>query len=387
MTSDRAKDLRTDPGAPAYNPDGGFRNSVVQQLLRSSSSSTDVQPPPATSSRFLGQREGQLNALFTSSTRGASSTMFMCAEGARKEVYIIRSRSKAFHKVRGMTWDNIPESFSRLHDGTRFLQLKTAQVQIYCSRRTIEKAYRNGLHALVADGVHQILPEQLGDHSQLYTIHGVCNNGVEVPLFHALTRNKTETTYRMIFGYIEGEFVALGGVPSLRLIVDFETAAINAAKATIPSMTVEGCGFHLAQAWNRKRDSLGLRRYLKGPHKSRAVLKWWRTIKGLPFLPKHLHRRVPGLKLRRILKKKNVDLEVILRRVRAANTRAFADLCALEQVPDRERNLRTRDLERRRKVAREMRRFARELNGAYILTSTIIKYCRRMSRYISEKTI
>ncbi|KAK6011158.1 hypothetical protein OSTOST_23768, partial [Ostertagia ostertagi] len=170
-----------------------LQNSVVQQLLRSSSSSTDVQPPPATSSRFLGQREKCLEIRRDPRYMKCTTTEILedMLEEYQNDTNIERleereemmlrfhrgnlnsrrsaiTKSKAFHKVRGMTWDNIPESFSRLHDGTRFLQLKTAQ-----------KAYRNGLHALVADGVHQILPEQLGDHSQLYTIHGVCNNGVE----------------------------------------------------------------------------------------------------------------------------------------------------------------------------------------------------------------
>ncbi|KAK6060499.1 hypothetical protein COOONC_01839 [Cooperia oncophora] len=349
--------------------------------------------------------------------------------------------AQAYHKVKGITWDNIPQSLSHLRDGTQFLQLRTPQLQLYYSLKTIEKAYHNGLCVSVADGVHKIMPEKLGDHSQLYTIHSVCNNGLEVPLFHALTKNKTEAMYKTIFEHIRQVLVTLGWGAHVAVGCGFVMAVIRAAKAVILGITVEGCAFHLAQAWNRKREILGLKRFLKGPQRSRAVLKWWRSIKGLAFLPKHLHRRVPGLyrpsfpstheayqkcvqflaylhstwlrgpyaelwckwgmnelrttnlaeayhsKLRRVLKKKNVDLDALLKRVRAANTRAFADLCALERMPDEERRLRKRDRDRRLKIAAEMRRFERVMERPCILTSTIIKYCRRMSQFVSEKTI
>ncbi|KAK6048507.1 hypothetical protein COOONC_13988 [Cooperia oncophora] len=89
------------------------------------------------------------------------------------------------------------------------------------------------------------------------------------------------------------------------------------------------------------------------------------AVSGLS--PQYLAKRATrgimmGSKLRRILKKKNVDLDALLKRVRAANTRAFADLCALERMPDEERRLRKRDQDRRLKIAAEMRRF-RKSNG------------------------
>ncbi|VDM83698.1 unnamed protein product, partial [Strongylus vulgaris] len=42
----------------------------------------------------------------------------------------------------------------------------------------------------------------------------------------------------------------------------------------------EGCGFHLAVAWNKKKDALGLKKYLKGARRDRQVLRWWNTVKG-----------------------------------------------------------------------------------------------------------
>ncbi|KAK6024052.1 hypothetical protein OSTOST_10144 [Ostertagia ostertagi] len=77
--------------------------------------------------------------------------------------------------------------------------------------------------------------------------------------FVLLPFGKNEQMYDTIFGTMRDAIAAAGGALDLRIIVDFEKAAINAAKRAFPSASVEGCAFHLAQAWNRKRDALGLR--------------------------------------------------------------------------------------------------------------------------------
>ncbi|CAJ0600400.1 unnamed protein product [Cylicocyclus nassatus] len=48
-------------------------------------------------------------------------------------------------------------------------------------------------------------------------------------------------------------------------------------------------------AWNRKKDLIGLRKYLIGEDRDQRVIKWWNTVNGAIFLPKHLHRRLPAL--------------------------------------------------------------------------------------------
>ncbi|RCN35981.1 hypothetical protein ANCCAN_18146 [Ancylostoma caninum] len=195
-----------------------------------------------------------------------------------------------------LTWDNIPENFAYLSDGTPFLQEKTATLRSYYSVDTIRKACEKGLRALVADGVHKILPAQLGDQAQLYTIHGVCESGHKVPLVHALTKNKTQATYEKIFGRLQQELQTLA--PNLsppRIILDFEVTAINAVGNVFRTASIEGCIFHLSQSWNRRRNALGNRKYLKGESRCRMVSKWCRTLKGIPFLPANLLRRLPGL--------------------------------------------------------------------------------------------
>ncbi|KAK5965157.1 hypothetical protein GCK32_001021 [Trichostrongylus colubriformis] len=64
---------------------------------------------------------------------------------------------------------------------------------------------------------------------------------MDIPLLFAITERKNART-----------------TLDLRIVLDFEKAAIKAAKKCFPSASVQGCGFHLAQAWNRKRDALGL---------------------------------------------------------------------------------------------------------------------------------
>ncbi|KHJ79747.1 hypothetical protein OESDEN_20597, partial [Oesophagostomum dentatum] len=111
---------------------------------------------------------------------------------------------------------------------------------------------------------------------------------------------------------LKSELTDLGVNHGLRFILDFEKAAITAARKTFTNATVEGCGWHLAQAWTRKRNSLGLRPYILGRKKNKRVANWWNTIKGLlrsqgheqknstlfvgvPFLPEEMVGRVPAL--------------------------------------------------------------------------------------------
>ncbi|EYC27330.1 hypothetical protein Y032_0009g653 [Ancylostoma ceylanicum] len=159
------------------------------------------------------------------------------------------ARSKEMHRDRMLTWENIPENFAYLSDGTPFLQERTATLQIYYSVDTIRRVCEKGLRALVANGVHKILPTQLGDQAQLYTIHGVTESGHEVPLVHALTKNKTQATYEKIFERLQQELQTLApNLSPLRIILDFEVAALNAAEKVFRTASIEGYVFHLSQA-------------------------------------------------------------------------------------------------------------------------------------------
>ncbi|KAK6034739.1 hypothetical protein COOONC_27758 [Cooperia oncophora] len=150
----------------------------------------------------------------------------------------------------------------------------------------------NGLHSIVADG-NTLHPKPLGRQAQLYCVHGVCSEGVEVPLLYCITSKKTEGIYLKIFDELETNIV--GDVPH-RIIPDSEKAVVTSARKTFPRESVEGCAFHLAQAWTRKRDHLGLRKHMQGFGKDEPVVQWWSTIKGVVFLPRSLLPQVGALR-------------------------------------------------------------------------------------------
>ncbi|KAK6031803.1 hypothetical protein OSTOST_02036, partial [Ostertagia ostertagi] len=162
---------------------------------------------------------------------------------------------------------NVPPDYAFLADGTPFLQLLTPELHIYFSAASIERACRCGLQALVADGVHDLQPNATNKTGQVYIIHGVVANSVDMSLLYAITLSrlqcklcafafwKNEQMYDTIFGTTRDAIAAAGGALDLRIIVDFE----NRGKEGLPDASVEWCAFHSAQAWNRKRDALGLR--------------------------------------------------------------------------------------------------------------------------------
>ncbi|KIH62096.1 hypothetical protein ANCDUO_07623 [Ancylostoma duodenale] len=141
----------------------------------------------------------------------------------------------------------------------------TAAQPVRLFRGEMEMARDNGLSALVGDGTHKLNPITIPDRmdkEQLYTVHAVVRGGVEIPILYAITRHKNIVTYRTIFRRLRK---IIGERPGLRIVLDFKKAAIRAAREAFEGASVEGCAFHLAQAWNRMSKELGLRRFVRGP--------------------------------------------------------------------------------------------------------------------------
>nr|CDJ88610.1 unnamed protein product [Haemonchus contortus] len=57
---------------------------------------------------------------------------------------------------------------------------KSAQDQV--TRMVYVKVCALGLKAIVADGVHDLQPDSTNKTVQLYVIHGVTDNGVDIPM-------------------------------------------------------------------------------------------------------------------------------------------------------------------------------------------------------------
>ncbi|EYC30586.1 hypothetical protein Y032_0005g2734 [Ancylostoma ceylanicum] len=324
------------------------------------------------------------------------------------------------------TMDFIPDELGRLSDGSMFVHRLEPTLHVYYNSATIQMAARNGLHTLVADGVHSFQPRQLKRKGQLYTVHGVCSNGVEVPLLYAISSKKTEQVYTTIFRHIREEFDNSVIPPTLRVV--------------FPYATVQGCAFHLAQAWNRRRDHVGLPTFLSGMQKSFEVEAWWETIKGLVFLPRRLHREVRALRrppvpvehaaygpcrrfldyledtwysgmfsdlwdkfevhelrttnlaeayhnqLNTLMDGDHPTLSRLIEVLRDLDSEAESALITLQQNPSHTKHIRRKDLERRERISEEMRRFSSQYRGG-VDNREIDDYCQNMSRFVSNTTI
>ncbi|KAK6041047.1 hypothetical protein COOONC_21448 [Cooperia oncophora] len=140
------------------------------------------------------------------------------------------------------------------------------------ARRSSRKSFMNGLRSAQPDEpgwrrewvwhcgrrVSQLAAEDLGA-AQLYCVHGVCNQDLDVPLMSCIMEKKTASR-----------------------CLHSKKAANHAANKVFPNATVEGCAFHLAQAWNHKRNPpFGAPDvYERHSDKDKRVVNWWETLKG-----------------------------------------------------------------------------------------------------------
>ncbi|EYC20159.1 hypothetical protein Y032_0022g480 [Ancylostoma ceylanicum] len=301
----------------------------------------------------------------------------------------------------------IPDNLRVLNDGSLFVHRLEQTLHVYYNTSTIQMAAQLGLHALVADGVHTFQPRQLKRKGQLYTVHGVCNNGVEV--------------YTIIFRHLKDELGA-AVPPRLRIVLDYEKAAINAVKRVFPHATEQGCAFHLAQAWNRRRDRLGLRRFIKeavGVAKSLEVERWWYTIEGLVYLSRRLHREVRALaappvprehaayplyklgveelrtknlaephhsQLNTLIEGDHPTLTKLILVLRDLDGEAQSALITLEQDPSHSKHLRRKDRERRKRIAHEMSSFNENYQRG-VSRMEVDEYCCYMARFVAETSV
>uniref|UniRef100_W6NHY1 MULE transposase domain-containing protein n=1 Tax=Haemonchus contortus TaxID=6289 RepID=W6NHY1_HAECO len=108
------------------------------------------------------------------------------------------------------------------------LPKKNAQERV--ERVVYKKACQLNLSALVADGVHDLQPDATNKTGQLYVIHGVMADSVDVPLLFAITKRKSQRVYDVIYGRLRDAIAAAAGPQRLRILLDYEKAAISAAR-------------------------------------------------------------------------------------------------------------------------------------------------------------
>lgn len=118
---------------------------------------------------------------------------------------------------------------------------------------------------------------------QLFTIHGL-ENGHYIPLLYCLLPNKTTETYTKLFLLLKSKILeAFNTVfEPVEAFVDFEIAIHIALRNVLPKTKINGCRFHLHQAWFRKIQSLGLTQIYKD--KNCEESKWLVHTFGLTYL-------------------------------------------------------------------------------------------------------
>ncbi|KAL6738947.1 hypothetical protein Aduo_012443 [Ancylostoma duodenale] len=128
-----------------------------------------------------------------------------------------------------------------------------------------------GLHTLVADGPTHSNPVTLNAKASCTRKMGCAATGSR---FSCSMRSPSRIQCAPPSSGTRNELGA-AVPPRLRLVLDYEKAAINAVKWVFPHATVQGCAFHFH--WEIGRDMLGLRRFIKGAvgvTKSLEVERW-----------------------------------------------------------------------------------------------------------------
>ena len=131
------------------------------------------------------------------------------------------------------------------------------------------------------DGTFKTCPSL---YTQLFTIHGLCNNFV-VPLVYILLADKCCATYYQVFNLLRDAVSSVGGVFDPDIILsDFESGLIEAVRRQFPRALHSGCHFHFTQAVWRKVQDLGLVTFYTDPTKT-DIAEFIQLCMALAFVP------------------------------------------------------------------------------------------------------
>jgi len=121
--------------------------------------------------------------------------------------------------------------------------------------------------------------------TQLFTIHVLQNNNYVAVAFCVL-KNKNLQSYTSVLSAIKDLCVneQLIWNPK-KIVIDFEKAIHTAVQTIFCESEIVGCRFHLAQAWWRKIQQLGLAKEYKD--KNSELGKWLRDTFGMMYLEPH----------------------------------------------------------------------------------------------------
>ena len=128
----------------------------------------------------------------------------------------------------------------------------------------------------LADGTFKVVP---GLFYQLYSIHFDSTGGVHPTALYCLLPNKTHATYVRLLNVVK-ELVP--NASPTRILVDFESAAMNAFRDAFPGTDVTGCYFHLCQSIVRKVNEIGLKATYEADHEIRGFIRCLAALSHVP---------------------------------------------------------------------------------------------------------
>lgn len=129
----------------------------------------------------------------------------------------------------------------------------------------------------LADGTFKVVPTLF---YQLYSIHFASAGGLHPAGVYCLLLNKSRTTYERLLSVIK-ELCPNAGPH--RILVDFESAAINAFRDAYPKADVSGCYFHLCQSILRKVNECGLKSDYERDDEIRGFIRCLASISHVPI--------------------------------------------------------------------------------------------------------
>lgn len=193
---------------------------------------------------------------------------------------------KAIHSARAKVRPPLPSTLEELHESLREYELKTkldepfllvnddeCHILMFSTDKNLK--FLQSCDAILMDGTFDSCPKLF---SQLFIVHGR-KRDTYVPLAYFLLPSKTTEIYKRALGKLKTLLPA--DFAPAKVNVDFEQAIHTALKNVWPSVRIEGCRFHLSQAWFRKIQSLGLTKVYKSRSAEGSYL---RSFFGLSFL-------------------------------------------------------------------------------------------------------
>jgi hypothetical protein len=128
----------------------------------------------------------------------------------------------------------------------------------------------------LADGTFKVCPTIF---FQLYSIHFEYMGGINPAGIYCLLPDKSRATYDRLMGIVKN--LIPHAAPEI-ILLDFESAAMNAFHSAFPEASISGCYFHLTQSLLRKVGECGLKRDYETDNEIRSFIRCLPALACVP---------------------------------------------------------------------------------------------------------